>query len=48
MDEDYEIGRKLMNKIVNGTELNPIVVDEKYKILDGRHRLSAYSELYYY
>ena len=48
MDEDYEIGRKLMNKIVNGTELNPIVVDEEYKLLDGRHRLSAYSELYYY
>ena len=48
MDEDYEIGRELMNKIVNGIELNPIVVDEEYKVLDGSHRLSAYSELYYY
>jgi hypothetical protein len=48
MDEDYEIGRKLMNKIVDGVELSPIVVDEEYKLLDGRHRLSAYSELYYY
>jgi len=48
MDEDYEIGRKLMNKIVDGVELSPIVVDEEYKLLDGWHRLSAYSELYYY
>jgi hypothetical protein len=47
-DEDYYISKKLMNKIVNGVELNPIVVDENYKILDGRHRLAAYSELYFY
>jgi hypothetical protein len=48
MDEDYAVGRKLMNKIVDGVELSPIVVDEEYKVLDGSHRLSAYSELYYY
>ena len=47
-DEDYYVSKKLMNKIVNGTKLNPIVVDEKYKILDGRHRLAAYSELWFY
>src|SRR5690554_2263307 len=35
LDEDYYVSKKLMNKIVNGTKLNPIVVDEKYKILDG-------------
>jgi hypothetical protein len=48
MDEDYAVGRKLMNKIVDGVQLSPIVVDEEYKVLDGSHRLSAYSELYYY
>lgn len=48
MDEDYSVSRKLMNKIINGVKLSPIVVDEKYKILDGFHRLAAYSELYYY
>jgi hypothetical protein len=48
LDEDYYVSKKLMNKIVNGTKLNPIVVDEKYKILDGRHRLAAYSELWFY
>ena len=48
MDEDYSISRKLMSKIVNGVKLSPIVVDENYKILDGSHRLAAYSELYYY
>jgi len=48
MDEDYTLSKKLMNKIVNGIKLSPIVVDEKYKILDGSHRLAAYSELYYY
>lgn len=48
MDEDYSVSRKLMNKIINGVKLSPIVVDEKYKILDGSHRLAAYSELYYY
>jgi hypothetical protein len=47
MDEDYYVSRKLMTKIVNGVKLNPIVVDENYKILDGSHRLAAYSELYY-
>jgi hypothetical protein len=48
MDEDYTVSKKLMNKIVNGIKLSPIVVDEKYKVLDGSHRLAAYSELYYY
>jgi hypothetical protein len=48
MDEDYFISRKLMNKIVDGVELSPIVVDENYKILDGNHRLAAYSELWFY
>ena len=48
MDEDYSVSKKLMNKIVNGVELSPIVVDENYKVLDGSHRLAAYSELYYY
>jgi hypothetical protein len=48
MDEDEEVSRRLKNKIVRGIELNPIVVDENYKILDGSHRLAAYSELYYY
>ena len=47
MDEDYYVSKKLMNKIVDGVKLSPIVVDEKYKILDGSHRLAAYSELYY-
>lgn len=47
-DEDYYVSKKLMNKIVNGTKLNPIVVDENYKILDGSHRLAAYSELWFY
>ena len=48
LDEDYYVSRKLMNKIVDGVKLNPIVVDEKYKILDGWHRLAAYSELWFY
>lgn len=48
MDEDYSVSKKLMNKIVNGVKLSPIVVDENYKVLDGSHRLAAYSELYYY
>jgi hypothetical protein len=48
MDEDYYVSRKLMNKIVDGIKLNPIVVDENYKILDGSHRLAAYSELWFY
>ena len=48
MDEDYFVSKKIMNKIVKGIELSPIVVDENYKILDGSHRLAAYSELYYY
>jgi len=48
MDEDYTVSKKLMNKIVNGVKLSPIVVDENYKVLDGSHRLAAYSELYYY
>jgi len=48
LDEDYYVSKELMNKIVNGTKLSPIVVDEKYKILDGRHRLAAYSELWFY
>jgi hypothetical protein len=48
MDEDYTVSKKLMNKIINGIKLSPIVVDEKYKVLDGSHRLAAYSELYYY
>jgi len=48
MDEDYSVSKKLMNKIVNGVELSPIVVDENYKVLDGSHRLAAYSELYFY
>jgi hypothetical protein len=47
MDEDYYVSRKLMDKIVNGVVLSPIVVDENYKVLDGSHRLAAYSELYY-
>jgi hypothetical protein len=33
---------------VDGIELSPIVVDENYKLLDGFHRLAAYSELYFY
>lgn len=48
LDEDYYVSRKLMDKIVDGIELNPIVVDENYKLLDGRHRLAAYSELWKY
>ncbi len=48
MDEDFYVSRKLMNKLVDGIELNPIVVDENYKILDGSHRLAAYSELWLY
>jgi hypothetical protein len=48
MDEDYYISKKLMKKIVNGVKLSPIVVDENYKLLDGSHRLAAYSELYYH
>ncbi len=48
LDEDYIISRKIMDKIVDGIKLTPIVVDEEYKILDGSHRLAAYSELYYY
>ena len=48
MNEDYSVSKKLMNKIVNGVKLSPIVVDENYKVLDGSHRLAAYSELYYY
>lgn len=48
LDEDYFISRKLMNKIVDGVQLSPIVVDENYKILDGSHRLAAYSELWFY
>ena len=48
MDEDEWVSKKLMNKIINGIKLSPIVVDENYKILDGSHRLAAYSELYYY
>lgn len=48
LDEDYYVSKKLMNKIVDGVKLNPIVVDEKYKILDGSHRLAAYSELWFY
>ena len=48
MDEDYYVSKKLMNKIVDGVKLSPIVVDENYKVLDGSHRLSAYSELYYH
>ena len=47
-DEDYHVSKELMDKIVDGIELNNIVVDENYKILDGRHRLAAYSELYFY
>jgi len=47
-DEDESISRSLFKKIVDGVELSPIVVDENYKLLDGRHRLAAYSELYYY
>jgi len=47
-DEDYYISRKLMDKIVDGIKLNPIVVNENYKILDGSHRLAAYSEIYFY
>ncbi len=47
-DEDYYVSKELMDKIVDGVELNNIVVDENYKILDGRHRLAAYSELYFF
>lgn len=47
-DEDYYVSRKLMDKIVDGIKLNPIVVDKNYKLLDGRHRLAAYSELWFY
>jgi hypothetical protein len=47
MDEDYYVSKKLMDKIVDGVKLSPIVVDENYKLLDGSHRLAAYSELYY-
>jgi hypothetical protein len=47
MDEDYYVSKKLMTKIVDDVKLSPIVVDETYKILDGSHRLAAYSELYY-
>jgi len=47
MDEDYYVSKKLMNKILDGVQLSPIVVDENYKILDGSHRLASYSELYY-
>jgi hypothetical protein len=48
LDEDESITQELFNKIVDGVELSPIVVDENYKLLDGRHRLAAYSELYYF
>lgn len=48
MDEDYHVSKKLMSKIVDGIRLSPIVVDENYKILDGWHRLAAYSELWFY
>lgn len=48
LDEDYYVSRKLMDKIVDGVKLSPIVVDENYKILDGNHRLAAYSELWFY
>lgn len=48
MDEDYSISKELMDKIVDGVNLNPIVVDNNYKLLDGRHRLAAYSELWFY
>lgn len=47
-DEDYYTSKKLMGKIIDGVKLNPIVVDENYKVLDGSHRLAAYSELWFY
>jgi hypothetical protein len=37
-----------MDEIVKGIKLSPIVVDENYKILDGSHRMAAYSELWFY
>lgn len=48
VDEDYFVSRELMNKLISGIKLNPIVVDENYKLLDGSHRLAAYSELWFY
>lgn len=48
LDEDYSVSKRLMNKIVKGVILSPIVVDEDYRVLDGSHRLAAYSELYYF
>lgn len=48
LDEDYNISKELLNKIYDGINLNPIVVNENYRILDGWHRLATYSELYFY
>lgn len=47
-DEEYEVSLNLLEKLIDGVELSPIVVDSNYEILDGRHRLQAYSELYFY
>lgn len=48
LDEDVYIVEKLMRLIDSGIEINPIVVDEHNKIMDGLHRYVAHKEMYKY
>jgi len=48
MDSSYSIAKKIMDRIVNDKPINPIVVDKKGEIMDGRHRYAAYRQLYDY
>ena len=46
LDEDTSIVMKLIRIIESGQELNPFVIDENNKIMDGLHRYVAYKKIY--
>lgn len=41
----YQHVLRLKDAIVAGAKLPPIIVDQKFRLIDGRHRLEAYSML---
>jgi len=45
MYEDLITIDELIGKIKKGIELNPIIVDSNYQLIDGNHRLVAYNKL---
>jgi hypothetical protein len=47
LDEDVSMIDNLVDKILSGIKLHPIVLDKDMKILDGNHRFVAYRKLGY-